>query len=419
LTAERVPVSSQAGCEVLFELFHGSHGAVHLGRMLRGVDSGRLVVLREVGVLDPAVLAAVDLARSLAHPQLLKSLGAVRSATSHHLASEYVPGMSLLELEASVRKSRFPLRPGVAVRIIKDALRAAAVTQQLLSDTAALGYTRCLFADTIWIAEFGDVLLTDVGVAPLLGKTPETDPTKAAAKDLLTAAIHLFQLASGEALSPAVTSKLSSYVPELLAATLARALGVDQGAPFANLEEFVRALDQLPKELQAEESDVKEEFQRRVGANLTQRRNKLGLLELGAAQQDSEEVTRVFRSFLPENSAPDTVRPQAVANDPPTPELPRAPKVAGNTSWQDEPTRVDRRPAAAHPRASEGHTSRGRRAQAASVPPEPSSAPPELQTRSRKSRVLWLVGLGLIATLSVAWWAMSAIHLTGAPALPR
>lgn len=423
MTSELAPAPSQAGCEVLFELFHGPHGTVHLGRMLRGVDSGRLVVLRDVAVLDPAVLAAVDLARSLAHPQLLKSLGAVRSASGPHLASEYVPGVSLLELEASVRKSHFPLRPGVAVRILKDALRAAAVTQRLLSDTAALSYTRCLFADTIWIAEFGDVLLTDVAVAPLLSKAPDTDPTKAAAKDLLTAAIHLFQLASGEALTPAVTSKLSSYVPELLANTLARALGVDQSAPFANIEELVQALDQLPRELQAEESDVKDEIQRRVGASLTQRRNKLGLLELGAAKQDSEEVTRVFRSFLPENGSSDTVRPQAAANDAPMPELPKPPKVAGHTSWQDEPTRVDKRPAAALARGSERPPA-GERATraAASVPAEPAGAlqaPAARQARSRKSRVLWLAGLGLLATLSVAWWATSAIHLNGAPTLAR
>jgi hypothetical protein len=422
LTAELAPVPSQAGCEVLFELFHGPHGTVHLGRMLRGVDSGRLVVLRDVATLDPAVLAAVDLGRSLAHPQLLKSLGAVRSVSGHHLASEYVPGVPLLELEASVRKSHFPLRPGVAVRILKDALRAAAVTQRLLSDTAALSYTRCLFADTIWIAEFGDVLLTDVAVAPLLGKAPDTDPTKAAAKDLLAAAIHLFQLASGEALTPAITSKLSSYVPERLAQTLARALGVDQSTPFTSIEELVQALDELPQELQAEENDVKDEVQRRVGASLTQRRNKLGLLELGAAKQDSEEVTRVFRSFLPGNGTPDTMRPQAAANDAPMPELPKPPKPAGHGSWQDEPTRVDRLPAAALARASERPPARGRATSTASVPPEPSGTrqePAALQARSRRSRVLWLAGLGLLATLSVAWWAKSAIHLNGAPTLPR
>lgn len=417
MTPERVPVASLAGCEVLFELFRGPHGVVHLGRMLRGIDSGRLVVLREVAQLDPSVLAAVDLARSLAHPQLLKSLGVVHGAASPYLASEYMPGVSLLELEASVRKSRFPLRPGVAVRIIKDALRAAATTQRLLSDTAALRYTRCLFADTIWIAEFGDVLLTDVSVAPLLGKAPETDPAKAAAKDLLAAAIHLFQLASGEALSAAAAGKLGSYVPERLAETLARALGVDHDAPFASIAEFVEALEQLPNELQANERDAIDEIQRRVGASLTQRRNKLGLLELGAAKQDSEEVTRVFQSFLPPQGTPDTLRPQAPADAPPMLQLPKAPNVAAHNSWQDEPTRVDRAPAwssvlpvpASAPPVP------------ASAPLVPAAAPPEPTrppARSHKSRVFWLLGLGLLATLSsVAWWVTSATH--GEPALPR
>ena len=419
MTAERLPVSSQPGCEVLFELFRGPHGAVHLGRMLRGVDSGRLVVLRELAALDPAVLAAVDLARSLAHPQLLKSLGVVHGASSPFLASEYVPGVSLLELEASVRKSRFPLRPGVAVRIIKDALRAAAVAQRLLSQAAAVGYARCLFVDTVWIAEFGDVLLTDVSVAPLLGKALDKDPTKAPAKDLLAAAIHLFQLASGEALSPGIATKLGSYVPERLAELIGRALGVDQGPRFADIEEFVGALSGLPQELQADERDVSDEVQRRVGASLAQRRNKLGLLELGAAKQDSEEVTRVFRSFLPEKSNPDTVRPQAAPDAPPLPKLPTA--SAPPVSWQEEPTRVDRLPAAARlARSSERPSARDRVASKASVPPAPSNPPRELTlvpARSPRSRVLWLLGLGLLAALSAAWWATSEHGWPGASQL--
>ncbi|MES1185610.1 MAG: hypothetical protein ABUL60_17490 [Myxococcales bacterium] len=428
MTAESLAPPSMAGCEVLFELLHGPHGTVHLGRMLRGIDTGRLVMLREIANVDAPVLAAVDLARSLAHPQLLKSLGVVHGATAHYLASEYVPGLSLLELEANVRKSHFPLRPGVAVRIVKDALRAAAVAQRLLHDTAALSYVRCLFADTVWIAEFGDVLLTDVLVAPLLGKPADADPGKAAAKDLLAAAIHLFQLASGEPLSPSIATKLGAYVPELLAETLGRALGVDQSTPFASIEELVQALDQLPKELQANERDVSEEIQRRVGANLAQRRNKLGLLELGAAKQESDDVTRVFRPVLPEKVNPDTVRPQAAADAPPVPELPKPPKVDGKSSWQDEPTRVDR-PAAGLTRTSDHPVSNAPTARKPSVPPSNgrprvtpaprSSVRPlvsSVPSHSRKSRMLWLVGLGLLATLSAAWWAASE-HRLGVPPL--
>ena len=158
----------------------------------------------------------------------------------------------------------------------------------------------------------------------------------------------------------------------------------------------------MPKALQADERDANDEIQRRVGASLTQRRNTLGLLEQGAAKQDSEDVTRVFQSFLPQKGAPDTVRPQASADDPPAPELPKAPKVAGHTSWQDEPTRVERAAASASLQPVR-----------VSAPPKP-TPPPE---RSHKSRVFWLVGLGLLATLSVAWWATSATH--AGPALSR
>lgn len=397
----------------MFELCPCPHGTLHLGRMLRGVDSGRLVVLREVSALAPSLLAAVDLGRSLAHPQLLKSLGVVHSATSSYLANEYLPGVTLLELEAAVRRARFPLRPSVAVRVIKDALRAAAATQRLLSDTAGLSYTRCLFADTVWIAEFGDVLLTDVPVAPLLGKIPDADPALRTAKDLLAAAIHLFQLASGETLSPGITKKIAAYVPEVMAETLARALGVGAETPFSSIEEFVAALDALPNELQAEAHEVSEEIQRRVGSSLSQRRNKLGLLELGAATQDADEVTRVFRSLMPERSAPESAPHHSNPDASSVAEAPRLPAAVVGMSWKEEPTRVDRLPAAiaALARAGQRDTRPPIAERGAANAQKVSSAP----RRSSNPKFLWLACFGLIATLALVWWAAATGKSRTAP----
>ncbi len=423
MSIARAPESLQlANVEVLFELFRGPHGAVHLGRMLKGIDSGRLVTLREVGALDASARAAIDVARSVAHPQLLKPLGVVRSESKHYLASEYVPGASLLELGSSVRASRFPLRPGVAVRIVKDALRAAESAQRLLRDAASLGYARCLFTDTVWIAEFGDVLLTDVNVAPLLANNPDVDANKAAAKDLLSAAIELFQLASGEALTAEVTSKLGAYVPAPLAETLQRAFGVNDKVPFLSIGDFVRALNELPPELQADEHEVSDELKRRLGTVLTQRKAKLSLLEAGAArhEEDADDVTRVFNTAsLPTGTLnPDTLRPEAT-DEASAAALPRAPRAAKVENWQDLPTRVGHIGAAgaAFALRSDRPTqpaSEATPATSASEPPSDEAAPAPVSkttsaapTQKGLPRAFWLVALALLATISAAWWATS------------
>jgi hypothetical protein len=390
VSADKLNDSAQPSVELLFELLRGPHGAVHLGRMLRGIDSGRLVTLREVGELDSEARAAMDVARSLAHPRLLKPLGLVSTPTTRYLASEYVPGASLLELGTAVRSSRFPLRPGVAVRIVKEALLAADVAQRLLTDTAGVAYARCLFSDTVWIAEFGDVLLTDVNVAPLLTQNPDKDAAKAAAKDLFAAGIELFQLVSGEAMSQEVVSKLGAYVPTQLAEVLEQALGLQGREPFTDIAGFVAALDDLPQALQASDQDLSDELRRRLGPTLEQRRNKLALLEVGAArQEESEDMTRVFQASSALQDKADTLRPDAPP-DPLSPEaLPnplRAPAdVVLNAAL---PVSV---------------------ARALASDPGPVSAP-AFASHPRKERLprsFWLVAMLLIAVLSVAWWATS------------
>jgi hypothetical protein len=447
VSVEHQQEPSQAGCEVLFELFRGPHGAVHLGRMLKGIDSGRFVTLREASELDAPKLLAIDLARSLAHPRLLKLLGVVRSANGQHLASEYVPGTTLLELEASVRAAHFPLRPAVAVRIVKEALRAAEATQELLRDTAGHAYARCLFADTVWIAEFGDVMLTDVVVAALLGKHPESDPSVAATKDLFAIAIQLFQLVTGKVISPGLSGKLAAYVPLPLAEVLERALGFGDSTPYATLGELRQALEELPDEFHVDEREVCEELKRRIGAQLTQRRNKLGLLQAAGSHQDEDDMTRVFRvpagSLPPRSPNPDTLRPPANGA---AEGFPPSDPNGSSQSWQDMPTRIGQIPEAVSElaRPSDRPTAEPPLAAGADqalppVAPPPSAAapvstPPSVSAPSsmpglalassvrgplsippsgapaRKLPSPWFV-VALLAALGGAWWAASTSHL--------
>src|SRR3978361_1904555 len=106
----------------MLKLFSGPRGDVHLARFVRGDDTGRFVILREVSEPSASRLSpSVDLARSIAHPKLLKLLGLVRTGGRSYLACEYVPGAALTELRAAVRKLRSPVRAAVAARIVRDA----------------------------------------------------------------------------------------------------------------------------------------------------------------------------------------------------------------------------------------------------------------------------------------------------------
>src|SRR3954468_18845471 len=68
----------EAQTDVLFEMFNGALGSVHLARLLKGNDAGRLVTLRKLPAACPEELTvAADLARSVAHPKLIKVLGII------------------------------------------------------------------------------------------------------------------------------------------------------------------------------------------------------------------------------------------------------------------------------------------------------------------------------------------------------
>jgi hypothetical protein len=257
--------------------------------------------------------------------------------------------------------------------------------------------------------------LADVNVAPLLNKGPTGDAARAAAKDVMSAAIELFQLASGEALTAEVTSKLAAYVPAPLADVLERALGLNEREPFPSLAHFARVLDELPPELRASEQDVSEELERRLGPVLARRKRSLALLVGGSGPQELDDVTRVFRAVSPpQPTRPDTVRPHAGAADEPA--VPQPPASAAS-NWQDMPTRVDRRAAVAAADASAVRPASAPGVEAPTPPAtskltlgrsSPSSSASPARLRDGLSRSFWLVALALLAALSIAWWATSA-----------
>lgn len=286
-----------AQCEVLFELFQGSVGAVQLGRLLKGNDAGRLVALRRLKDKPSSELAsATDLARSIAHPKLAKVLGVVRDREGWYVASEYLPGVSLFELARTVVSRGVPLDTAVSVRIVLDALEAAHAARRLLMDTAQIEGVRCIHAESIWIADFGETFVAELGVAPLLGMSqepgsdPSPDDRQAEDADVYAAASELARLASTKSDAEKASDPRRLELHKILNAILERR----ESRPLHTLEQFIAALSGLGPDLIASEEQVCRELERVMGGTLERRTQKLETMERGLGQPAEVDATRVF-----------------------------------------------------------------------------------------------------------------------------
>jgi hypothetical protein len=284
---------------VLFELFHGPLGVVELGRLLKGNDAGRVVVLRKLpGAPSPDLASATDLARSLAHPRLAKVLGILRGKDdAWYGASEYVAGVSLFELGRAVTARGVSLDPAVAVRIVLDALQAANEAQQLLSVTANVHDVRSIFSESVWIATYGEVFVAELLIAPVL------------AKELARTSTETIQ---GSGPSPdSLGDDVSSALAELARLVGAGELG--EGATVPGLREIferfrcdrssrdgvpelISALSELGSAHIADEQQVAAELLRTVGTDLARRAQKIAMLERSSMHAPpDDEATRYFR----------------------------------------------------------------------------------------------------------------------------
>ncbi len=281
MTQESPPHSSplpSAPCELLLKLFSGPRGEVHLARFMRGDDAGRLVMLREVADASAAHLApSVDLARSIAHPKLLKLLGLVRSGGRAYLACEYVPGAALTELRAAVRKLRSPVRPAVAARILRDALDASATARTLLTDAAGLEAFSAFHPDSIWIAEFGETMVVPIGANEVLAAPRASQPPGGAHSGIDL----LLELATALPATQVLAEGVDTYLPAALADAVFAALPAN-GEARSEAEAdaaLLAALVSLQAPVIADEKQVAQELERFLGQSLEQRRRRQGFSE--------------------------------------------------------------------------------------------------------------------------------------------
>ena len=288
---------NQSECQVLFELFASPRGKVSLGRLSTGNEAGRIVVLRQIPERAlPQVAPALEPLQGLSHPRLLKLLGVVSDRSHCYVASEYVPGISLFELVARARARQQGMAVGAAVRVMIDALRAVVNARALLHGASAEP-VRLLNSDCIWLVDYGETLLSEVGVsAALLGGTAKRATDSASdveARDVMTAAVELYQLASGRLMTGDLSQAAKLHLPVALARVLEDAFAWEPSSDVDGVNDLADRLSGLPTALVGGEQLVASELQRLSGDLLEERRRKLAAFHSGVGA-DTEGATRVF-----------------------------------------------------------------------------------------------------------------------------
>jgi hypothetical protein len=302
---------------VVVDLFSGPMGVCRLGYVKSGADAGRTVLLREVSPQSLRFLGRrLRKASEIAHSNLVKLLGTVEVDGRVQIASEYVAGVSLLELRAATADKRERLEPAVATRIIARALDAAK-NAHALCQAKGFELTRSIFSDTVWIAEFGETMLTDVGLADLLGagNGASAAPTQLVGSgpgshDVYAAGSELYELLTGKPFHGGIPS-FDPTTPQAIAAIVSRALAFEERLRFASISEMTTAFAELPRELVAHEDLVAASIEHFMKAALKLRRAKLGMLERTLGTQDDDgESTRCYSvASLLDGNRGDTVRP--------------------------------------------------------------------------------------------------------------
>lgn len=263
--------------------------------MLRGTDLGRLVFLRAVPEASVGIVKSyVDDARCVAHPSLLKVIGRVETPDTIYVASEYISGVSLMELvdNAIAREQR--IQTAVAIRIIRDALLAASKAKQLFVENTGTEVRRSIFPDTVWIAEFGEIILTEVGVAPILGDgqadADETPPDYD--EDVTAAGGELLKLLTNQPLEEA---EMTLPLAGNLASIVARAVNPSAAHRYKSAREMAEALSQLPPDMIADEATVGDQV-RKLMASVLAVRHPRRLMSVAAPNRPGGgDATCVFR----------------------------------------------------------------------------------------------------------------------------
>ena len=168
--------------ELVTELGRGPFGPLFAARVATGGEEGRLVAVRRIPIercARPEVERLVETARTarrVRHPKLAAVLDVVDTNPEIAVVGEYFEGRSLSSLQRLAFDKRSPLPPAVALRIgleVLHGLRAVRETWKAIAPPGAGEPPRGgLSPDNVFVAAFGDVLLSEIGVFSVASTLP-------------------------------------------------------------------------------------------------------------------------------------------------------------------------------------------------------------------------------------------------------
>ncbi len=344
------------GLEYLKELSRGSFGVLWLARVVTGSEVGRLVVARRLslaqvpGAHADRVLAAARNYSVLSHPSLAKILGGQKTDADLVLLEEHVIGVPLNKLQelALARQTSVPI--GVSVKLILDVLRAAVALRQGCSNQNLLNPGRTIFPDSVMVANFGEALLTGVGVTQELGRCriirehpdmadvldpfePVTTNSKQELFEVFTAGAMLWKMLviqslfnnysnqktlklvlHSNVLSAEYSERLNLCVPRPIADVIRCATQANHGLRYQSLQEMISELELVPSALLSHESQVRTWLERIAGGFFSGLQHSSGVrrvpVELQPASPASPSLQRssTIDTLLPGFRAPVAAR---------------------------------------------------------------------------------------------------------------
>jgi len=188
-----------------------------------------------------------------------------------------------------------------------DALRAVVDARALLLGAGAPP-VRLLNSDCVWLVDYGETLLSEAGVsAALASGSTQKAPDAASdvqARDVMTAAVELYQLSSGRLMTGDLSRAAKLHLPAMLAQVLEDAFSWEPSTGVDGVGQMAEALAGLPTALIGSETLVASELQRLCGDLLEDRRRKLAAFH-GGSGTDVEGATRIFAPLLVTEEAED------------------------------------------------------------------------------------------------------------------
>jgi hypothetical protein len=280
------------------QLTVGGIGTSWVGRLAAGNEAGRTVLLRRMSKesfsgKDVATLKKVAEAYSkVRHPSLVKLLGVVEQDDDIISVSEHLDGVRFCDLLRDAINKDAPLPATVAVRVILDAARVTTKAHHLATESGLFPTERLFVPESVFIAAYGGTLLTETGVLSTIARCaqPRSIPEVVAqlapeeiegatstkgspevfslgvllwetlANRYLFSRAHVSQTLEELRTRPitplAQIERCGMPVPDALAEVVRIATNRNPSQRFADVCEFVSALEELPVHFMASEHHV-------------------------------------------------------------------------------------------------------------------------------------------------------------------